>query len=108
MTEPTRQHPPWRTCHQGKALPGSDRALRQLREQVLAAEDRSAGGVISGGLPANPVPGMTCSYVPALPLGHPAVVTVLTGARSPGEGNEYMDLMRHPIPADLQAESTTS
>jgi D-threo-aldose 1-dehydrogenase len=38
------------------------------------------------------------------PLAHPAVVVVLTGARSTEELNQNLAFMRQPIPADLWAE----
>jgi D-threo-aldose 1-dehydrogenase len=38
------------------------------------------------------------------PLAHPAVTTVLVGARSPAELDEDLDLLALPIPADLWSE----
>lgn len=38
------------------------------------------------------------------PLGHPAVATVLTGARTVEELDQNVQFMRHPIPGDLWGE----
>ncbi len=38
------------------------------------------------------------------PTAHPAVASILTGARTPAELVENEELFRHPIPADLWAE----
>jgi D-threo-aldose 1-dehydrogenase len=90
------------------------------------------GGVYNSGILANPQPGTTFNYRPAqqrwlekaqrlqavcerhavplkaaaiqFPLAHPAVATILTGARSIQELEENLAMMRHPIPADLWQE----
>jgi len=38
------------------------------------------------------------------PLGHPAVASVIPGARSPAEVETNLRLLAHPIPADLWRE----
>src|SRR5438445_178961 len=88
-----------------------------------------AGGVYNSGILADPRPGATFDYIPAppdlvaraqhleaacrrhgvplpaaaiqFPLGHRAVAAVLTGCRSPAEGEENVRLFRHEIPAAL-------
>jgi D-threo-aldose 1-dehydrogenase len=90
-----------------------------------------AGGVFNSGVLADPRPGVTYDYAPAsdeilaralaiqavcdrygvplrtaaiqFPLRHPAVVSVLVGARSPGEVDEAVDAVDTPIPAELWA-----
>jgi D-threo-aldose 1-dehydrogenase len=90
------------------------------------------GGVYNSGILANPEPGSTFNYRPAeqawldkaqrikdicdrhavplkaaaiqFPLAHPAVATVLTGARSVRELDENLAMMRYPIPTDLWQE----
>ncbi len=91
-----------------------------------------AGGVYNSGLLADPRPGARFDYEPAsaalvaravqlrevcdrhdvplkaaaiqFPLGHPAVATVVIGARSPAELTENVAMFRHPIPAELWDE----
>jgi D-threo-aldose 1-dehydrogenase len=91
-----------------------------------------AGGVYNSGLLADPRPGARFDYEPAsaalvaralqlrevcdrhgvplkaaaiqFPLGHPAVATVVIGARSPGELNENVAMFQHPIPAAMWDE----
>jgi len=91
-----------------------------------------AGGVYNSGLLADPRPGARFDYEPAsaalvaravqlrevcdrhdvplkaaaiqFPLGHPAVATVVIGARSPAELIENVAMFRHPIPAQLWDE----
>jgi D-threo-aldose 1-dehydrogenase len=91
-----------------------------------------AGGVFNSGVIIDPRPGATYNYVPAppeviaraqgigevcrrhdvppaapaiqFPLAHPAVATVLVGARSPAELEEDVRLAQLPIPDDLWAE----
>ncbi|MGH3321104.1 MAG: aldo/keto reductase [Streptosporangiaceae bacterium] len=90
------------------------------------------GGVYNSGLLADPRPGATYDYRPAdderlrlarriaevcgrhdvpvkaaalqFPFGHPAVTSVLVGARSPGEVAENIRMLRQPIPGDLWVE----
>lgn len=90
------------------------------------------GGVYNSGILANPRPGSTFNYDPAaqhwleraqrleavcqrhdvplkaaalqFPLAHPAVTTVLTGARSVAELDENGKMFRHEIPASLWSE----
>jgi D-threo-aldose 1-dehydrogenase len=87
------------------------------------------GGVYNSGLLADPRPGATYDYVPApaavldralavqevcarydvplraaasqFPLGHPAVASVLIGARSPAEVADAVAMFAHPIPGQL-------
>jgi D-threo-aldose 1-dehydrogenase len=87
------------------------------------------GGVFNSGLLADPKPGATYNYVPApagvlartlavrevcdrygvplraaalqFPLGHPAVASVLTGARSPAEVADAVAMFSHEIPGQL-------
>jgi len=96
---------------------------RQLGTAVIAA------GVFNSGLLADPRPGATFNYAPApaslveraleiericlqygvplraaavqFPFGYPAVVSVLVGARSPGEVDDAVEMLAHPIPARL-------
>jgi D-threo-aldose 1-dehydrogenase len=91
-----------------------------------------AGGVFNSGLLAAPVAGSTYDYRPAppelveraqrlaavcrnhgvplaaaaiqFPLGHPAVTTVVIGARSPSELEEDVALFETPLPAQLWEE----
>jgi D-threo-aldose 1-dehydrogenase len=91
-----------------------------------------AGGVYNSGLLADPRPGARFDYEPAsaalvaraehlrevcdrhdvplkaaaiqFPLGHPAVATVVIGARSPAELTENVAMFRHAIPAQLWDE----
>ncbi len=90
------------------------------------------GGVYNSGILANPRPGATYNYIPAppellsraqrleavcarhgvplkaaaiqFPTGHPAVATVLTGARSVAEVEENARMFRWEIPAALWEE----
>ena len=90
------------------------------------------GGVMNSGILADPRPGSRFNYVPAaadvvaraeqlaaicarhgvplkaaavqFPLAHPAVVSVVAGVRRIDHLEEYPELMRRPIPADLWAE----
>ena len=91
-----------------------------------------AGGVYNSGLLADPSPGSPYNYRPApsglveraaqlaatcarhrvplkaaaiqFPFGHPAVACVVTGARSRAELAENIEMIQHPIPADLWEE----
>lgn len=91
-----------------------------------------AGGVYNSGLLVDPRPGATYDYAPApdalieraaqlkrvcerfqvplmaaaiqFPLAHPAVATVVAGARTPDEIRENVRLMRLPIPPQLWDE----
>jgi D-threo-aldose 1-dehydrogenase len=91
-----------------------------------------AGGVYNSGLLADPRPGAFYDYQPApddlvaravavravcerhgvplkaaalqFPFGHPAVATVVIGARSPAEIEENVRMLTHPIPHDLWSE----
>ncbi|MFF7266737.1 aldo/keto reductase [Streptomyces sp. NPDC008159] len=99
-----------------------------------AARGRSVliGGVLNSGLLTDPAPGATYDYAPApepvldrarrlkavterhgvplraaalhFPLGHPAVASVLTGARSTGEVRDTVEQLRAPVPAALWDE----
>lgn len=94
------------------------------------------GGVFNSGLLTAPRPGATYDYAPAprpvleralrllavaerhgvplraaalrFPFGHPAVASVLTGARSPAEVSDTVEQLRRPVPDalwdDLRAE----
>lgn len=90
------------------------------------------GGVYNSGLLADPRPGSRFDYQAApahvveraraldaacagygvplkavalqFPFGHPAVVSVLVGARSPAELDENLAMLAHPVPAALWAE----
>ncbi|MDQ0835597.1 D-threo-aldose 1-dehydrogenase [Streptomyces achromogenes] len=90
------------------------------------------GGVFNSGLLTAPRPGATYDYAPAprpvldralrllevserhgvplratalhFPFGHPAVASVLTGARSPQEVHDTVDQLRRPIPDALWDE----
>ncbi len=90
------------------------------------------GGVYNSGILADPRPGAHFNYEPAtqpwlekalrikavcdrydvplkaaaiqFPLGHPAVASVLAGARSVQETEDNAAMMRYPIPADLWEE----
>ncbi len=89
------------------------------------------GGVYNSGILADPRPGATYDYLPAprdildraqkiravadrygvplkaaaiqFPLGHPAVVSVLSGARTPDELRENAAMFRRPIPQEFWA-----
>lgn len=99
-----------------------------------AARGRSVviGGVFNSGLLTAPRPGATYDYAPApqpvldralrllevterhgvplraaalrFPFGHPAVASVLTGARSPEEVHDTVEQLRRPIPDALWDE----
>ncbi|MER5450348.1 aldo/keto reductase [Streptomyces sp. NPDC002766] len=99
-----------------------------------AARGRSVivGGVFNSGLLTDPRPGAMYDYAPApphvldralhikavadrhgvplraaalrFPLGHPAVASVLSGARSAGEVRDTVDQMRRTVPAALWDE----
>ncbi|MFJ7048646.1 aldo/keto reductase [Streptomyces sp. NPDC101112] len=99
-----------------------------------AARGRSVvvGGVFNSGLLTAPRPGATYDYAPApqpvldralrllavaerhgvplraaalrFPFGHPAVASVLTGARSPQEVRDTVEQLRRPIPQALWDE----
>ncbi|MEV4616071.1 aldo/keto reductase [Kitasatospora sp. NPDC049258] len=90
------------------------------------------GGVFNSGLLADPRPGATFDYAPApdallaralelktvcerhgvplraaalrFPFGHPAVASVLVGARSAAEIQDAAAMLHHPVPAALWAE----
>jgi D-threo-aldose 1-dehydrogenase len=90
------------------------------------------GGVFNSGILADPAPGARYDYAPAdtalvaralairavcerhgvplqaaaiqMPLAHPAVTTVLVGARSVPELEQDVELSRHPIPSELWDE----
>jgi D-threo-aldose 1-dehydrogenase len=90
------------------------------------------GGVFNSGLLADPRPGATFDYAPAapglvaravrlagvcaghgvplraaalaFPFGHPAVTSVLVGARSAGEVQDAVAMFGRPVPGDLWAE----
>ncbi|MER7400748.1 aldo/keto reductase, partial [Streptomyces sp. NPDC000151] len=90
------------------------------------------GGVLNSGLLADPRPGATYDYAPAtrpvleralrlkavterhgvplraaalhFPFGHPAVASVLVGARSPAEATDASELLRRPVPPAMWTE----
>ncbi|WP_030257559.1 aldo/keto reductase [Streptomyces violens] len=90
------------------------------------------GGVLNSGLLADPRPGATYDYAPAprpvleralrikavterhgvplraaalhFPFGHPAVASVLIGARSPAEAADAGELLRRPVPPDMWSD----
>jgi D-threo-aldose 1-dehydrogenase len=90
------------------------------------------GGVFNSGLLADPRPGTTFDYAPAapglvaravrlgevcashgvplraaalaFPFGHPAVTSVLVGARSAGEVEDAVAMFGRPVPGDLWAD----
>ncbi|WP_215452624.1 aldo/keto reductase [Streptomyces sp. ATCC 21386] len=102
-----------------------------------AARGRSVviGGVFNSGLLTAPRPGATYDYAPApqpvldralrlqavcehhgvplraaalrFPFGHPAVASVLTGARSPQEVRDTVEQLRRPLPQALWDELRT-
>lgn len=112
-------------------------ALDQLLPEA-AARGRSViiGGVLNSGLLADPRPGARYDYAPVpdpllaralrlravcarhdvplrsaalrFPFGHPAVASILTGARSAGEVHDTIAMLRRPVPdalwEDLRAE----
>ncbi|MGJ5797709.1 aldo/keto reductase [Streptomyces europaeiscabiei] len=108
-------------------------ALAELLPEA-AARGRSVviGGVFNSGLLTAPRPGATYDYAPApqpvldralrllavcerhdvplraaalrFPFGHPAVASVLTGARSPQEVHDTVEQLRRPIPDALWDE----
>ncbi|MDX3716357.1 MULTISPECIES: aldo/keto reductase [Streptomyces] len=108
-------------------------ALAELLPEA-AARGRSVliGGVFNSGLLTTPRPGATYDYAPApqpvldralrllavcerhgvplraaalrFPFGHPAVASVLTGARSSQEVRDTVEQLRRPIPAALWDE----
>jgi D-threo-aldose 1-dehydrogenase len=108
-------------------------ALRELLPLCIAKGIAVViGGVMNSGLLADPRPGATFNYVPAdaalvdrarriravcdrhgvslkaaavqFPFAHPAVASLVAGVRSIDHLDEYPELMRLPIPADLWPE----
>jgi D-threo-aldose 1-dehydrogenase len=107
-----------------------------LPEAAARGKSVVVGGVFNSGLLADPRPGATYDYAPApgalldralriqavadrhgvplraaalgFPLDHPAVASVLVGARSPYEIQDAAAMLRHPVPDalwdDLRAE----
>lgn len=103
-----------------------------LREAVARGRSVVVGGVFNSGLLTDPRPGATYDYLPApqpvleralhlksvterhgvplraaalrFPLGHPAVASVLTGARSADEVRDTVAMLRQPVPAALWDE----
>lgn len=109
--------------------PALDELLPLCLEKGIAV---IAGGVFNSGLLADPRPGSTYNYAPAppelierarrlgevcnrhgvslkaaalqFPLTHPAVATVLTGARTASEVAENVQLFGSPVPEELWEE----
>jgi D-threo-aldose 1-dehydrogenase len=103
-----------------------------LPEATARGRSVLIGGVFNSGLLIDPKPGATYDYTPApeplleralrlkavterhgvplraaalrFPLGHPAVASVLTGARSPDEVRDTVEQSRHPVPDALWDE----
>lgn len=107
-----------------------------LSEAVARGRSVIIGGVFNSGLLTDPKPGAMYDYAPApqpvldralrlkavaerhgvplrsvalqFPYGHPAVASVLTGARTADEVRDTVEQLRHPAPAalwdDLRAE----
>ncbi|MFG3052704.1 aldo/keto reductase [Kitasatospora sp. NPDC048239] len=107
--------------------------LHELLPRALArGVDVVVGGVFNSGLLADPRPGSTFDYAAApdvllqralalkalcaghgvplraaalqFPLGHPAVTSVLVGARNAAEVRDAAAMIRHPVPAALWAD----
>ncbi|UUU36229.1 aldo/keto reductase [Streptomyces sp. CA-210063] len=100
-----------------------------LPEAATRGRSVLIGGVFNSGLLTDPKPGATYNYAPVpepvldqalrlkavterhgvplraaalrFPLGHPAVASVLSGARSPGEVRDTVEQFRRPVPAAL-------
>ncbi|WP_405892456.1 aldo/keto reductase [Streptomyces sp. NBC_00104] len=103
-----------------------------LPEATARGRSVLIGGVFNSGLLIDPKPGATYDYAPApepvleralrlraiterhgvslraaalrFPRGHPAVASVLTGARSPDEVRDTVEQSRHPVPDALWDE----
>ncbi|SEE10220.1 aldo/keto reductase [Streptomyces sp. TLI_105] len=103
-----------------------------LPEAAARGRDVIIGGVLNSGLLTDPRPGATYDYAPApqpvldralrllaitgrhgvplraaalhFPFGHPAVASVLTGARSPEEVRDTVEQLRRPVPDALWDE----
>ncbi|SPF02623.1 aldo/keto reductase [Streptomyces sp. MA5143a] len=103
-----------------------------LPEAAVRGRSVLIGGVLNSGLLTDPAPGATYDYAPApepvldrarrlkavterhgvplraaalrFPLGHPAVASVLTGARSTAEVRDTVDQLTAPLPAALWDE----
>jgi D-threo-aldose 1-dehydrogenase len=103
-----------------------------LPEAAALGRSVLIGGVLNSGLLTDPAPGATYDYAPApepvldrarrlkavterhgvplraaalhFPLGHPAVASVLTGARSTDEVRDTVEQLRAPVPAALWDE----
>ncbi|MFJ7043458.1 aldo/keto reductase [Streptomyces sp. NPDC101112] len=103
-----------------------------LPEAAVRGRSVLIGGVLNSGLLTDPAPGATYDYAPApesvldrarrlkavterhgvplraaalhFPLGHPAVASVLTGARSTDEVRDTVEQLRAPVPATLWDE----
>jgi D-threo-aldose 1-dehydrogenase len=108
---------------------GLDELLPLCAERSISV---IAGGVFNSGVLADPSPGATFDYLPAsqevrgralalrdvcarhdvplraaalqFPFGHPAVATVVVGARSPAEVADAVEMCALDIPADLWRE----
>jgi D-threo-aldose 1-dehydrogenase len=106
-----------------------DELLPQAAERGFSV---IAGGIFNSGILADPRPGATYDYAIAppklierthrlrrlcksyrvplkaaalqFPLAHPAIVSIVTGARTPEEIIENVDLVERPIPAELWDE----
>ncbi|MFF4656280.1 aldo/keto reductase [Streptomyces sp. NPDC001381] len=106
--------------------------LTELLPEVARGRSVIIGGVFNSGLLTAPRPGATYDYAPAprpvldralrlqavcehhgvplraaalrFPFGHPAVGSVLTGARSPQEVRDTVEQLRRPIPDALWDE----
>ncbi|MFI2435324.1 aldo/keto reductase [Streptomyces sp. NPDC018693] len=104
-----------------------------LPEAAARGKSVIIGGVFNSGLLTDPKPGATYDYAPAprevldralrlkavaerhgvplraaalhFPFGHPAVTGVLTGARSPEEVRDTVELLRRPVPDAFWNES---
>ncbi|MEV0276962.1 aldo/keto reductase [Streptomyces sp. NPDC050610] len=103
-----------------------------LPEATARGKSVVVGGVFNSGLLADPCPGARYDYEAApprvleralaartvaerhgiplraaalhFPFGHPAVASVLVGARSAGEVRDGADLLRRPVPAEFWTE----
>ncbi|MFF8392470.1 aldo/keto reductase [Streptomyces sp. NPDC016172] len=112
-----------------------DSLTELLPEATARGRSVVIGGVFNSGLLTAPRPGATYDYAPApqpvldralrllevcerhgvplraaalrFPFGHPAVTSVLTGARSPQEVRDTVEQLRRPIPDALWEELRT-
>ena len=90
------------TPFQSGILATGPRPRRQYNYGAPPAERPGEGGRIQAICERHAVPLAAAAL--QFPLGHPAVASVIPGARSAAQLERNVATFRHPIPADLWAE----